>query len=203
MPARKDFYRRNLPHWQPSGADFFVTFRLHGSLPKDVLRALQQEKHRLELEAGNDLEALDLARKRMYGKFDAALDHATNEPYWLKQPAMARIVVEALEFQDGSSYILHAYTIMPNHVHVLFSHLQEGPELHRIMQRMKRHTAREGNILLDRTGAQFWERESYDRVVRDNREFWRIYWYILKNPEKAGLVEKWFQHPWTWGKYEP
>jgi hypothetical protein len=26
-------YRRHLPHWQPDGAEFFVTWRLYGSLP--------------------------------------------------------------------------------------------------------------------------------------------------------------------------
>ncbi|GEM_PF-6234726 len=27
------WYRRNLPHWQPGGVPFFITWRLSGSLP--------------------------------------------------------------------------------------------------------------------------------------------------------------------------
>jgi hypothetical protein len=34
-------YRHNLPHIQLAGASFFVTFRLAGSLPVTVLRALK------------------------------------------------------------------------------------------------------------------------------------------------------------------
>lgn len=37
------FYRRNLPHTHPSGATFFVTFRLAGSLPAEVIERLRQE----------------------------------------------------------------------------------------------------------------------------------------------------------------
>jgi hypothetical protein len=31
-------YTRSLPHWQQEGATYFVTFRLAGSLPQEVLR---------------------------------------------------------------------------------------------------------------------------------------------------------------------
>jgi len=41
-------YRRNLPHLQPAGATFFVTFRLAGSLPKSVVDQWQQERKWLE-----------------------------------------------------------------------------------------------------------------------------------------------------------
>src|ERR1022692_4643065 len=30
------YYERNLPHWQPEGAALFLTWRLHGSLPRAV-----------------------------------------------------------------------------------------------------------------------------------------------------------------------
>jgi putative transposase len=36
-------YRRNLPHIRPPGATFFVTFRLAGSIPADVLTMLHAE----------------------------------------------------------------------------------------------------------------------------------------------------------------
>lgn len=36
-------YRRNLPHIHPTGATFFVTFRLAGSLPQEVIERLRQE----------------------------------------------------------------------------------------------------------------------------------------------------------------
>jgi putative transposase len=40
----KSSYRRNLPHIQPVGADLFVTFRLAGSLPQNVLEWMAEER---------------------------------------------------------------------------------------------------------------------------------------------------------------
>jgi putative DNA methylase len=54
----------------------------------------------------------------------------------------------------------------------------------------------EANLLLGRTGA-FWQHESYDHWVRNEREFNRIVAYIEENPVSAGLaaaVEDW---PWS------
>ena len=38
------FYKRNLPHWQPSGAEYFITFRLAGSLPAEAVAKIKSEK---------------------------------------------------------------------------------------------------------------------------------------------------------------
>ena len=42
--------------------------------------------------------------------------------------------------------------------------------------------------MLGRTGQPFWQAESYDHSVRDERESDRIKAYIENNPVKAGLV---------------
>lgn len=67
------------------------------------------------------------------------------------------------------------------------------------MQSLKRHTARQANIVLGREGG-FWQDESYDHVIRDNEEFLRIIHYVLENPVKAGLVSRWDEWPWTYYK---
>src|ERR1044072_5471036 len=46
----KSFYRRNLPHIQPVGADLFLTFRLADSLPSNVL-ALMADDRRCRLKS--------------------------------------------------------------------------------------------------------------------------------------------------------
>ena len=33
-PGGRRYYERRLPHWQPDGAALFITWRLHGSVPK-------------------------------------------------------------------------------------------------------------------------------------------------------------------------
>jgi REP element-mobilizing transposase RayT len=73
---------------------------------------------------------------------------------------------------------------MPNHVHLLVTPWTDVPML---LRRLKGVTAREANQVLARRGP-FWQHESYDRLVRDEREFCRIENYIVQNPVKAGLA---------------
>jgi hypothetical protein len=51
--------------------------------------------------------------------------------------------------------------------------------------------------LLGRTGQPFWQAESYDHSVRDDRESNRIKGYIENNPVKAGLVASAEDYPWS------
>ena len=120
------FYRRRLPHIQPDGATFFVTFRLAGSLPQEVIARLKKEKLRDEtlirsikddkLRRAN----LTILQKRYFGKFEAILDRATTGPLWLKDDRVAQVVADAIHYHDGKDYGLITYTIMPNHVHLVF-----------------------------------------------------------------------------------
>jgi len=74
---------------------------------------------------------------------------------------------------------------MANHVHLLITPRTPVPKL---MQRLKGSTARRANEILRLTGRGFWQEESYDRWVRNEREFRRIQGYIEENPVRAGLV---------------
>ena len=99
------------------------------------------------------------------------LDMASSGPLYLRMPAVAAVVQNAIMYRDGREYELHAYVVMPNHVHLLVTPLRELPE---IMQSLKRHTAREANRILGLTGRAFLQDESYDRSVRNDMEFGRI-----------------------------
>jgi hypothetical protein len=84
--------------------------------------------------------------------------------------------------------------VMANHVHLLLLP-SISPSL--LLKSLKGATAREANRLLNRTGEQFWQRESYDHWVRNDAEWSRIASYIERNPVKAGLVEKDEDYPWS------
>jgi putative transposase len=53
---------------------------------------------------------------------------------------------------------------------------------------------------MDRTG-RFWEHESYDRLVRDRNELYRVVQYILQNPVKVGLRQHW--QDWKYSYIKP
>ncbi|MGE5645668.1 MAG: transposase [Acidobacteriota bacterium] len=91
-------------------------------------------------------------------------------------------------------YRLHAWVVMANHVHVLLTPRVTASKLH---QSVKGFTARQANELLGRTGEQFWQRESYDRWVRNEQEFQRIVGYIERNPVTAGLVARVEDYRWS------
>jgi REP element-mobilizing transposase RayT len=203
----KEFYRRHLPHWQPQGAVFFVTFRPKHSLPDHVIQSLSEERANIAL---HSLPKSERAPQRLldeqlyFEKWDEYLDKAEFGPRWLSKPEIANIVKEALHYRDEKVFDLHAYCIMSNHVHVVFEPCGSERDdaiqpLNKIMQSLKRHTARQANTILDREGA-FWQDESYDRVIRNDNEYTRTIHYVLENPVKASLVSQWDEWQWSYCK---
>jgi REP element-mobilizing transposase RayT len=104
------------------------------------------------------------------------------------------MVVEAIRYRDPGHYQLHNFVVMPNHVHILIT---PCVSLSQVMQSLKRFTAREGNRILGLTGQAFWQDESYDRLVRNDREFAQIARYIEMNPVNAGLATGPDQFLWS------
>jgi putative transposase len=168
-------HRRRLPHYEAAGRPIFLTWSLHGSLPAN----------RRFPAATNSGEA--------FVAMDRLLDNARRGPMYLK-PEMARMVVEAIWYRENRHYELHAYVVMANHVHLLITpHVDVG----KLMQSLKRFTAREGNRILGLTGQTLWQDESYERLVRDETEFHRIARYIEMNPVSAGMVAAPGEFPWS------
>ena len=81
---------------------------------------------------------------------------------------------------------------MPNHVHILIA---PQADLSRITKTVKGYSARESNARLHRSG-EFWQQESYDHWVRDEKERNRIIRYIEENPVAAGLSAR--LEDWQW-----
>ncbi len=187
----ESFHRRNLPHLYKDHGSFFVTYRLYGSIPLARLAQIQDE-----MKGAKD-DGIEI--KRIFAKYDAILDKAEYGPKYLSNPDIADICKETIRYPDRKDYKLVCYTIMSNHVHLLFTLLENARSIsiNKIMQSIKRKSARECNKLLNQTGDTFWQSESFDRWVRNGQEFMRILNYILYNPVKAGLVDSWNKWPNT------
>jgi putative DNA methylase len=167
---------RALPHWNPGDAALFITWRLHGSFP-----APEPEWERLPSAQHFILE-------------DQALDKLATGPHYLRIPSVAASVAKALHYGALTLrlYDLHAWVIMSNHVHILIDPLAPLPKL---TKSIKNFSAREANRILNRTGP-FWQAESFDRWVRDAKEFDDIARYIEFNPVSAGLTAN--PEDWQW-----
>ncbi len=84
---------------------------------------------------------------------------------------------------------------MPNHVHFVVE-LREGRTVSHMIHGLKSFTGRKANALLGRTGP-FWQREYYDRYIRDGEHLASVMRYIEENPVKAKLVKT--ARDWPWG----
>ena len=190
QPYPKMFYRRKLPHWHPDVDEatfLFVTWRLDGSIPQI------RWPPRL---AGESACPTPQSAGRAFLALDREADKAAFGPVWLRDARVADVVAHALLYGESGRhfYQLRAWVIMPNHVHVL---LRPQIQLPVITRWLKGSTARQGNLILGRTGKAFWQDESFDHRVRDEVELARIVHYVEHNPVSAGLVSDPADWPWS------
>jgi putative DNA methylase len=172
-------YRRRLPHVYQTDLSVFLTWRHYGALPRH--RAFPAET---------------VTSGQAFATMDRLLDEAREGPLYLRQPAIADTIVEALQYNAGvlGHYALHAFVVMPNHVHLLATPVVPLPKLTRSLKGI---TARRANALLALTGNPFWQEETYDRTVRNAQEFEKIRNYIEGNPVRAGLVTEASEYRWS------
>jgi REP element-mobilizing transposase RayT len=165
-------------------------------MPQEVLRAWLKERVEVvnranqmqrELSVAEDIRLQELYTQQVESYLDAG--HGS---CWLRQPRCAELVANALRHFDGERYKLHAWCVMPNHVHVIVEPIAMH-KLSDILHSWKSFTATAANRLLRRTGT-FWQEEYYDHLIRDADDYLHSLQYLLNNPKAAGLLD-W---PWVW-----
>ncbi len=164
------FHTRHLPHWHPADTPLFVTFNLHGAIPR------------------NHFPPRDVASAaKAFVYMHRFLDAAQHGPAWMKRSEIATIVADAIRHGEEAlrHYELQSWVVMSNHVHLLITPQMSVPKL---MAGLKGFTAKEANKILNRTGEPFWQREYYDHWVRDKAQFDKIARYIEDNPVRAGVA---------------
>lgn len=191
--------RGALPHLKREGASYFVTFRLAGTIPREVLLLLKREREAMVERAQAQNRPLTWReQKELFNwyseKVDAYLD-AGHGACWLKEPKVAGLVAAALRFFEGQRYTLRAWVIMPNHVHAVV-HPESPHTLSSILKSWKGYTAVQANRLLNRSGQSFWQSESYDHSCRDDDDRARCCAYTIMNPVNARLCAR--PEDWLW-----
>jgi putative transposase len=123
--------------------------------------------------------AYSLSSGEAFVALDRLLDMAGSGPVYLRRPEIAALLTEQLQQVSARGLCsLHAYVIMPNHVHLLWS--PQIP-LADLIRQVKGATAFRANKLLGRSGERFWQPEYFDRMVRNEKEFAQIQRYIEWN----------------------
>jgi REP element-mobilizing transposase RayT len=202
LNAQEDIYLT----FEVPESTYFVTFRLSGTLPQNVLHEIQLETNtKLQIAKKQNRRLTPQEEQRLKylksKKIQEYLDNGIGE-CWLQKAEIAQMVMNAIRYFDGTTYVSHAFCIMPNHVHWLvtpkerYGASENDSLLVPIMHTLKSFTSNQANKMLNRTGP-FWSREYYDHRIRNSEQFRRILVYILENPIKAGLCHDWQQWPWT------
>ncbi len=199
------YYKRYLPHIQPVDAVLFVTYSIKFEYPKSFYENLKRKKEEFfkslkHIPKEDRKEKINNFNKIQFDITDNFIAKFTKSPKWLNNSQIADIIKNSLFFKHDKEYNLICYCIMPNHVHILIKPLLKTKDkpysIAGIMKNHKSFTAIESNKILKRNG-QFWHRGYYDHYIRDENEFYNVIRYILNNPVKAGLVEKYED----WGYY--
>ncbi len=191
--------QNRLPHWSQDRATCFITFRLGDSIPTKLLADWRIERDEWLL---NHAKPWSTESEMEYHKrFLTRLDQWMDQGYGsclLANPANADKIAATLNHSDGFRYLIHSRVIMPNHVHVLMSPAT-GESLSQIVAGWKRFSATTINKAGETSGS-LWQKDYFDRLIRDWDHFINIARYIRRNPEKARLTDdgySLFEAPWV------
>lgn len=176
--------RGYLPHFDGGPIPQAITYRLAGSLPAALLA-----RWRRDLSVLPAAERVAVLRRQVESQLDRCREGA------LATPAVAAIVEENLLYFDARRCRLHAWVIMPNHVHILATPCP-GVALAALVQGWKAYTAARANAVMGAKG-RFWQPDYFDRFIRNERHFRAARRYMEENPVKAGLCRR--AEDWRWG----
>src|SRR5258706_6266426 len=173
--------RGELPHLYKPAGTYFVSCRL--------LEGVLLRKN-AKLSAANESKKWEFSTPNQIAR--AHEPPLTLGSCVLQRADIAMIVQNALLHFHRQRYLLIAWCIMPNHVHVIFAP-HSGNLPNSILHGWKSFTAHEINRVLGTTGP-VWERESFDHLVRNIESLEGFVRYTEENPVQARLcarIEDW------------
>ncbi len=207
-------HTRRLPHFHRVGATFFITTNLYGAIPKETLKQLQIKRDeligRIKQENQVDKEReIYMIRRAYFYELDTYLDACQNSPKHLTIPEVAAIVEKEIRKHDGKYYNLVAFTLMPNHMHIVLDFsiqlsfinpfdLDLYTNVSEVMGKIKGSSSFYANKILGNSGKSFWGVSYYDRYIRDYNHFFGAVNYTINNVVKAKIATHWMNHPYTW-----
>ena len=119
--------------------------------------------------------------------------HTLGRGFPLKQIEVKMLWTKKLnDIAQEFNVSVYAYVLMDNHYH-LICYFPESTKLPKFIQRLHGSTAYEINLFDNQTGRKIWH-NYWDRLIRDEVDFYTKFNYVHYNPVKHGVVsspEKW------------
>ncbi len=104
------------------------------------------------------------------------------------------IVAKLLHYRDANAYQLHAFVLMPNHLHLLLTPGRTS-SLERAMQLIKGASAHDIHKQLGSRN-EIWQAGFHEATIRDEADYHSRIRYIHQNPVTAQLVAN--PADWKW-----
>jgi REP element-mobilizing transposase RayT len=137
-----------------------------------------------------------LSRERYLGRGLFFLTFCTQHrvPFFTSEKSAMWLVGQLHEHARTCNFRLHAWCVMPDHLHLLTAGLLDTSDLLSFTASFKRATGFEGRR---RFGKQLWQTHFYDHIVRQHESPERIAGYIWWNPVRRGLCGKAQDYPFS------
>lgn len=105
--------------------------------------------------------------------------------HFFSDPAKAKRTLSSLrETAATYGFAIHAYCMMPDHLHFLAGGLSASSDLLTFVNRFKSVTAQDEKRV---SGRGLWQRYFYDHILRPRDSGVGVAWYIWLNPVRKGL----------------
>ncbi|HEV2387985.1 MAG TPA: transposase [Candidatus Acidoferrales bacterium] len=106
---------------------------------------------------------------------------------------LAKWLIARLEKQANAwGYFVHAYCVMPDHLHLLAGAAADASNLMAFVESFKQETGAE---FARRAHRRLWQFKYYDRILRGSEPADRVAWYIWLNPVRMGYCHAAADYP--------
>lgn len=96
----------------------------------------------------------------------------------------ARLVEIVQKHSSTHRFAVHAYCVMPDHLHLLLIGLEPTSDLRAFVKNIKQTSSAE---FQKNSHEVLWQKKFYDRILRKTDSFDAVAGYIWMNPVRAGL----------------
>jgi putative transposase len=126
-----------------------------------------------------------------YQRYFVTACAAFKRPLFASESVASGLIEQLLTNACRFEFVVVAYCVMPDHLHVLVEATSDRSDLLSFVKRFKQVT---GFAYRRQTSEPLWQPGYHERVLR-NDEATDVIRYILENPIRAGLAAKFGEYP--------
>ena len=184
-----------------------MTFHLKGAIKGEDRKSITHLKSLLDIsydDAARTNEFQLKVRRKLFKTYEYMLEQTNGSSMILQQYPVARLLRQVIMEEHRKSMDVMAFSILPNHVHIVCEILQDfgdGNPWSDVTRRVKSQSARKINEYLKTSGA-FWDSLNYEHPIFEDQTLLKVIRYVVANPVKLGIANVGNAWKWTYVKPE-